>query len=166
VASGLAGTVLRPNSFMENFINYLAEPIRSEGKLYLPLETAKVSYVAARDVGAVAATVLTSEGYENQSYDLTGPEAVTGSQVAEALSGATGRPIEYVSVGEDAVRQALAAASQTEIEGVLGLYEYDRSGATARITNTVQEFTGRPAQDIRSWAVEHAAAFAEYSMSR
>lgn len=159
LASGLTGTVLRPNSFMENHINFLGGPIKQEGKLYEPLGDARVSYIAARDVGAVAAEVLVSEGYENQSYDLTGPEAVSGAEVADALSRATGRPIEYVNVSDDAVRQALAGASEEEIEGILELYAYDRSGATARVTHTVEEIAGRPAQDIRAWAIEHADAF-------
>lgn len=159
LASGLTGTVLRPNSFMENHINFLGGPIKTEGKLYEPLGDARVSYVAARDVGAVAAQVLVSEGYENQSYDLTGPEAVGGTEVAEALSRATGRTIEYVNVSDDDVRQALAGESHEMIEGVLGLYAYDRSGATARVTRTVEEISGRPAQDVRAWAIEHAEAF-------
>lgn len=159
LASGLTATVLRPNSFMENHINYLGGPIRAEGKLYEPLGDARVSYIAARDIGAVAAQVLVSEGYENQSYDLTGPEAVSGAEVADAISRATGRTIEYVNVSEDAVRQAMAGASHEDIEGVLDLYRYDRSGATARVTRNVQDITGQPAQDIRAWAIEHAEAF-------
>jgi uncharacterized protein YbjT (DUF2867 family) len=159
LAAGVNATILRCNSFMENFSVYMGEMIREEGKLAMPLGDAKVSYIATRDIGAVAATVLTTEGYERKSFDLTGPEAVSAAEVAEALSRATGRNIEYVDVPEEAVRQALAGAPEEDIEGILGLYAYDRSGATARVTGTVQEITGQPPQDIRSWAMEHAQEF-------
>ena len=159
LASGLTATILRPNSFMENFSVYMGDIIRETGKLTMPLSDAKVSYIATRDIGAVAATVLTTEGYERQSYDLTGPEAVTCAEVANALSRATGRSIEYVDVPEDAVREAMAGAPEEDIEGILGLYEYDRSGATSRVTRTVQDITGQPPQDIRSWTMEHAQEF-------
>lgn len=158
LASGLTGTVLRPNSFFENLIKFLGDSIKTEGKFYLPLGDARVSYIAARDVGAVAASVLVSEGYENQSYDLTGPEAVSGAELADALSRATGRTIEYVDVTEDAVRETLQGASEEAVEGILGLYAYDRSGATARVTGTVEEISGRPPQDVRAWAIENADA--------
>jgi uncharacterized protein YbjT (DUF2867 family) len=160
LATGMNATILRCNSFMENFSVYLGDIIRETDKLTLPLGNAKVSYIATRDIGAVAATVLTTEGYERQSYDLTGPEAVTCAQVADAISRATGQSVEYVDVPEDAVREAMAGAPEEDIADILGLYEYDRSGATARVTGTVQEITGQPPQDIRSWAMEHAQDFA------
>ncbi|MHB8995639.1 MAG: SDR family oxidoreductase [Armatimonadota bacterium] len=159
LATGMNATILRCNSFMENFSVYMGDMIREQGKFAMPLGEAKVSYIATRDIGAVAATVLTTEGYERQSYDLTGPEALTCHEVADAISRATGQNIEYLDVPEDAVRQAMAGASEEDIEDILGLYQYDRSGATARVTGTVQEITGQPPQDIRSWAMEHAQEF-------
>ena len=50
---------------------------------------------------------LTSEGYEGRTYDITGPEALTHAQMAEHLSGALGRPVEFVDVPPEAMQQAL-----------------------------------------------------------
>lgn len=160
LASGIAGTVLRPNHFMENLINYQGATIKAEAKIYMPLGQAKISFIAARDIAAVAAEALLVEGYENQSYDLTGPEALTMGQVAEALTRALGRPVEYVDIDEQTLRQSMAGAPEWAVQGVLELHEADRSGMMGVVTHTVQEITGRPAQDINSWANEHAAEFA------
>src|SRR3954452_12772464 len=67
--SGLEFTLLRPNSFMQNFINYF--PPR-DGVIYLPWGDGKASFVDTRDVGAVAAEALTGEGHEGAIYELTG----------------------------------------------------------------------------------------------
>src|SRR6266480_5845813 len=88
--SGLAFTFLRPNSFMQNFITYF--PPR-DGTIYLPWGNGKASLVDARDIAAVAAEALTSEGPEGKTYTLTGPAALGIAEVASILSEVAGREI-------------------------------------------------------------------------
>ena len=45
------------------------------------------------DIEAVAAHVLTSPGHEGASYDVTGPEVLTYSQVDGLFTEALGRPV-------------------------------------------------------------------------
>ena len=54
-----------------------------DGKLYAPAGEAQIAMIDPRDVGAAAAAVLTSAGHDGRSYALTGPEAVTYTQVAQ-----------------------------------------------------------------------------------
>jgi uncharacterized protein YbjT (DUF2867 family) len=54
--------------------------------------------------------VLTSPGHEGRAYALTGPEALSGDEVAERLSAATGRQVRFVDVGPDAYRRVLVGA--------------------------------------------------------
>jgi uncharacterized protein YbjT (DUF2867 family) len=67
--SGLAFTFLRPNSFMQNFINYF--PPRDD-TIYLPWGNGKASFVDTRDIAAVAAEALTSSEHVGKTYTLTG----------------------------------------------------------------------------------------------
>src|SRR5712692_7192411 len=69
--SGVPYTILRTLYFMQNF-----------APIYAPLADARMSYVDARDVGAVAARLLTKEGHQYQEYEVTGPEAITCTQLA------------------------------------------------------------------------------------
>src|SRR5712672_3473464 len=46
----------------------------------------------------IAASVLTSSGHEGKTYPLTGPQALTMTEVAEKLSTATGKTIRYINV--------------------------------------------------------------------
>ena len=53
--SGIPYTFLRPNAFMQNFINFYGPAIRSQSSFYVPSAEGRVSFVDARDVAAVAA---------------------------------------------------------------------------------------------------------------
>jgi uncharacterized protein YbjT (DUF2867 family) len=60
--SGIPFTFLRPNEFMQNFINFHSRSIKSNNAFYLPMENAKVSVVDVRDIAAVAVKSLTENG--------------------------------------------------------------------------------------------------------
>lgn len=56
--SGIPFTFLRPNEFMQNFVNFHSSSIKSNNAFYLPAEDAKVSLVDVRDIAAVAVKSL------------------------------------------------------------------------------------------------------------
>ncbi|MGH8773124.1 MAG: NAD(P)H-binding protein, partial [Burkholderiales bacterium] len=85
-ASGLAWTFLRPNGFMQNFANDMAETIKARGAIYQPAADAQISHIDVRDIARVAARVLTSPGHEGKAYELSGPQALTYGEAANALS--------------------------------------------------------------------------------
>src|SRR5205823_8246842 len=109
--SGLAFTFLRPNSFMQNFINYF--PPR-DGVIYVPWGNGTASFVDARDIAAVAVQTLTNEAHKNKIYTLTGPAALSVDEVARTLSHAAGREIKYVDVPESTARDAMLNAGMAE----------------------------------------------------
>jgi len=51
--------------------------------------------VDIRDIAEAAAIVLTSPGHEGQTYDIVGPDVLTGESIASAWSRALGKPIKY-----------------------------------------------------------------------
>ncbi|MEN6402898.1 MAG: SDR family oxidoreductase [Armatimonadia bacterium] len=159
LASGMTATILRPNHFMENLLG-MAGTVKAEGKLYSSSGEARMSMIAAKDIGAVAAHVLTNEGFENQSYDLTGPEAVTYGEIADAIGKATARNVQYVSITDDQAREAMGKEMpEWVVEALVDLAAYDRSGGLSKVNKNVEMITGKVPQDVRAWALEHAAAF-------
>src|SRR2546426_3404844 len=96
-ASGLAWTHLRPNMFMQNLLGSTPS-IAGEGAFYSPLGDARVAHVDVRDIAAVAVKALTDRGHEGKAYTITGPEALTYTEVAEKLTAALGKPVRYVDV--------------------------------------------------------------------
>lgn len=160
--SGLAWTHLRPNTFMTNFL-FSAETISADGKLFAPAGGGAISFVDPRDVSAVTAHVLTTDGHSGRAYEITGPEALTHHDIAEIVAAAIRRPVEYVDIPSDVARHGMLGAglSPWYADRLLSFYEAVRTHTYwATVTSTVEQMTGRPANSFRAWAQENVAAFA------
>jgi uncharacterized protein YbjT (DUF2867 family) len=156
--SGLAFTFLRPNSFMQNFINYF--PPR-DGVIYLPWGNGKASFVDARDIAAVAARALTNEAHKNKIYTLTGPSALSIDEVARTLSHAAGREIKYVDVPESTAHDAMlnVGMAKWQVDMLMELHAINKQSCWSTITSDVEEVTGAPPVDFRQFARDHADKF-------
>lgn len=162
--SGIPYTHLRPNSFMQNFVNFFGDSIRSSGKLLLPLKNAAVSYIDARDIAAVAATLLAGSVKEervNRAYALTGPAPVTMDGVASAISKASGRPVQYMDISPAEAKLGMKAAGMPDwaIESMIELYEFQRDGRAERVSGAVEEIAGRAPFSFDDFARDNASAF-------
>jgi len=92
--SGIPFTILRPNNFYQN--DYWFKDVMLQYGVYpQPIGNTGISRVDVRDIAEAAAIALTTSGHEGQSYDLVGPEIVTGESTAQTWSRALGKPIAY-----------------------------------------------------------------------
>jgi uncharacterized protein YbjT (DUF2867 family) len=106
--SGMPYTFLRPNEFMQNFINFQGHSIKNNNVFYIPAQEAKVSIVDVRDIAAVAVEALTDNNgnviHKNKAHLITGPEAISYYQAADILTTETGKKIDYVSISDEDAR--------------------------------------------------------------
>ncbi|MFI0119408.1 NmrA family NAD(P)-binding protein [Streptomyces globisporus] len=158
--SGVPWTFVRPRTFMSNTLSW-APGIRSAGVVRALYGDAPVACVDPRDVAAVAVAVLTGAGHEGRAYAVSGPEAITAREQTAQLSRVLGRPLRFEEMGPDAARTALLAKYPRPVaEAFLESAERQLAGAKAAVVPTVQEVTGHPARSYRTWAADHADAFA------
>jgi uncharacterized protein YbjT (DUF2867 family) len=163
--SGLPYVIVRPNLFLQNVPESTIPSIDASGTFYVNAGEARISMVDTRDVAAVAAVALTEPGHAGAHYDVTGPEALSYTDVAAKLTSVMGRRISYVGASDDAVRQALLGAGLTGwfADALVGLYQdYRRSGTggyAAQVTGIVQRLTGRPARSLDDLTGEIASTF-------
>lgn len=144
--SGLPNVIVRPNLFLQNIPESTIPGIDGSGNFYVDAGPAKISMVDTRDVAAVAAVVLTESGHAGAHYDVTGPEALSYTDVADRLTRALGRPVSYVAVEDEPVRAAILGAglNQWFADALAGLYEdYGRSG-TPRLRGPGHRHRGGP----------------------
>jgi len=155
------GHVVLQSSFYMTNLFAAAEPIRHTSRLFAPSGEGRVAMIDPRDVAAVAAVVLTGDGHDGETYTLTGPAAISYGDVADALSGATGKQVDYVDVPDEAARQGLVEAGLPDwLVAHLGqLFPLIRDGAFEQTTDMVRELTGRNPRTFADFAQEHAAAF-------
>jgi uncharacterized protein YbjT (DUF2867 family) len=159
-SSGLGWTILRPNFFMQNLLGQ-AGAIAAQGAVYQPVGDARASFIDVRDIAAVAARTLTDEGHEGETYVLTGPEALSYTDVAAKLSEATGRPVAYVAITPEQFREGALAQGLPEwlVSALERLNELAVSGDAEEVTEDVRRVGGREPKTFDEFARDHAKAF-------
>jgi uncharacterized protein YbjT (DUF2867 family) len=160
-ASRTGWVIVRSSWYMSNLLAS-APQVAGEGRLYAPAGQARIAMIDPRDVGAAAAAVLAGPGHEGQTCLLTGPDAITFTQVAAGLSAATASRIEFVDVPGDDALQAMIHGGMPAFaaEQVITMFGRLRQGAAQQVTTTVQALTGRAPRDFASFARDHARLFA------
>jgi len=159
-AVGLPVTYLAPAMYMENLLA-AAETIREDGVISAPAGRGRAGLVAASDVGAVAARVLTGPGHEDATYVLTGPEALGYADVAERISAVFGRQVDYANQTAGQARKAMLALGmgRWEADGYVEWFDWIRHGGADTVTGTVREVTGDDPRPIEDWLAKERASF-------
>lgn len=156
----LRWTILRPLEFMTNALRW-AEEARARGVIQEPSGSGRRAMIDPRDIGAVAAAVLTSEGHEDKTYALTGPESLTSAEYAQRLSASVGRPIVHEDISEDQFRERFVRMGVPAplVDSVVGYYALIRDGRLEMVKSDVERLCRRPGRTFAAWAEENAAAF-------
>lgn len=159
--SGIGATFLRPNAFMQN-LAIEAAAIKQHGALFNSVGDGPVSFIHTDDIAAVAAAVLSDERHIGQTYDLTGPEALTYAEVSAKLSELLGRPVGYVALDDDANRELLQSVGMPPwyANALTELYRFYREGKAQVVNDLVGQLTGRPARSFDTYLNEQRALFA------
>jgi len=158
--SGIPFTHLRPHFFMQNMLMF-AGSIAGERAFHAPMKEGKISLVDTRDIAAVAAAVLTTPGHEGKAYEVTGPEALSFSDLASKIGAATNRNVKYVNVSSDAAREAMRAMGmhQWMADALVSMYVIFAAGQASGVSEIVPRVTGRPGRTFDEFAKEHAHIF-------
>lgn len=157
-ASGLEWTILRAGGFASNAFAW-AEPVRADRTVPAPFGNVALPVVDPADIAAVAAVALSEEGHDGQTYELTGPAAVTPREQAAVLAELLGEKVTFVELTREA---AFAHMSQFMPEGVIN-GTLDILGlplpAEQRVSPDVEKVLGRPAAPFTAWAERSLPAF-------
>jgi uncharacterized protein YbjT (DUF2867 family) len=161
-AVNLPVTYLAAAPYMENLRDDAAQ-FRSTGEIRAAAGHGRAGFIAAADVAAAAARVLTSDGHEDATYVLTGPEALSYAQVAARFGAVFGSRVEYADLSPERERDLLLFAGRTawEADGAIERFDWIRQGGADTVTGTVRELTGTDPQPLHEWLSEARADFAD-----
>jgi len=153
-ASGLRWTFLR-DSF---YLAALPGMTGSDGVMRGPGGEGRVAAVAHDDVAAVATAVLLDDtAHDGETYDVTGPEAITLAEAASVLADFTGREITYVPETRDEAYASRAhyGVPAWEMAGWVTSYEAIATGEMDVVSAVVPRLTGRPARTLATFLKEN-----------
>ena len=163
---GLAPTCLRIGMVVHNLLDD-AQQIAG-GVLAAAAGDAAVAWIDPDDIAEVARIALSDAGAARGVLELTGPEALTYSQLAARLSALLGRSVRYVELSDEQQLAAARAAGAPEwaAEHLRSVYRDSvRAGRLGRPTADVERTTGRPARPIDDWVRANAQRFGAPAVS-
>lgn len=158
-ASGVPSIVLRPTFYMEILLGPWIKPgILEQDMVAFPLPgDLPMSWISATELGGYSLAALDRHDLAGRTFDIGGPEALTGRDLAACFSEALGRPISFVSISPDDYESALVpvfgptvaqeVAAQVRCITKLGTGAVD-------MTTTAAEFSVRPLP-LREWISRH-----------
>jgi len=158
--TGLTWFTIGPNFFFENWLAEL--PAIKSGSVYGASGEGRTGYVAASDIGAVAAHALKNpEKYNGRHLQVSGPAALTETECLNAINAATGLSAKYISFPRDQFSASLKENGLPPqlIEVLLQLADIKLNSRAGATTQVVKEVTGHEPKTVAQWAHENAARF-------
>jgi NAD(P)H dehydrogenase (quinone) len=146
-ASGMDFTFLRDNLYLDVFAYFVGE----DGVIRGPAGDGTVSAVTRDDIAACAAKILSDPGgHVGATYVMTGPEALTLTQIADAIGQAQGREVTY---HDETVEEAYASrrkwpAPDWQYDAWVSTYTAIAAGELAEVSDDVYRLTGRRPQSL------------------
>ncbi|RCW42261.1 SDR family oxidoreductase [Paenibacillus prosopidis] len=159
--SGLSYTILRNNLYADNLLPSLPQAVAT-GHYATAAGDGKTAYVTRQDCANTAAAALASSSTDKQIVDVTGAEALSGSDIAQIASEITGKSIQFVSL------EAAQLVGIYESVGIPNgfaqvLVSFDTAsskGEYSQTSQTVQQLTGSAPASVKQFLTDNKQLFA------
>jgi uncharacterized protein YbjT (DUF2867 family) len=157
-------TIIRPNYFFQNDAT-LRDPLTKDGIYPMPLGQAGISAVDIRDIAEAAAIALTSGGHFGKTYNLNGPDLLSGPKIASIWSGLLDKEIRYAGDDMDAFEEQMSKRAPSwsafDIRMMFQGYLERGFGAEAGDVETLTDLLGHKPRRYEDFARETALAWQE-----
>lgn len=161
--SSIKSIILRPNAFMQNFIQFYGLSIRKSSLIPVPAGKAEVSFIDADDIAKVAFESFMNFEKVPQFLDITGKESLSFESTAKILSRVLGREIKYSDLPASAFQSRLESLGvpPSNIKALLAMYSSYQRGEAAPIRNDFQLVTGTLPKSFENFVKENSNALTE-----
>ncbi|SFB15965.1 NAD(P)H dehydrogenase (quinone) [Poseidonocella pacifica] len=161
VASGMTYTILRNSWYQENLAMSLPQAFAT-GQWFTSAGEGRTAHISHADAANALASAMLSGEVANQTFTLTGPEALTNAEIAALASEAAGKPIEVVNLTDDQLAEGMKAAGVPNfmVPVLIGFDANTRQGFTDLVTDDVEKLTGTKPRTIEAYLNENAAVLA------
>ncbi|MEV6595697.1 SDR family oxidoreductase [Actinoplanes sp. NPDC051346] len=146
-ATGLPFTFLRDNLYAD----FVPALVGDDGVIRGPGGAGAAAVVAQDDIADAIVAVLRDPGpHAGQTYDLTGPQALTFAEMATTLTAATGREIRYHDETREEAYASRAGygAPDWQLDAWVSTYAAVAAGELSTVDPAIEQLTGRPARPL------------------
>lgn len=151
-ASGLEWTMVRNGIYGDPTAESLQQSIAAGRHVFNSADGA-VSYVTRADCAAAAAVVLAGDDHAGKAYDVTGPQALSGYDLARLASEVSGTQVEAVPVDDEAFVSILVEHAGLPEPWARFLASFGvaaREDQLALVSDDFERLTGRPPAPFRT----------------
>jgi NAD(P)H dehydrogenase (quinone) len=154
--AGPTWTVLRFGSFAELQVQPGTMAV-SAGKLVSNAGEGRIAPVSRHDCAEAAAIVLTTDGHQSMTYEITGPESLSSRDLASLLAEVTGRSVRVVRVGDNMLTWGMARCGVPKpvARAVTAFGRAVREGYFDVVDPAFERLAGRPPRSLRQVLIRH-----------
>jgi uncharacterized protein YbjT (DUF2867 family) len=158
--AGIEWTVVRASWFNQNFSEGEFLGMVMDGVIALPAGNVPEPFVDVDDIADVAVAALTEDGHNGEIYEVTGPRMLTFTEVAQEISRAAGREVQFVQIPREDFAAGISASGAPEDISWLLNYLFDTvlDGRNAYVCDGAQRALGRAPTDFAEYAQRIAAS--------
>lgn len=159
--SGLDYVILRAHYFMQNSMMHL-EMIKAQNSFAQYSRSAKLSMIDVRDIALAAVSVMVTSEFDNNTYTITGPEAIGYSDIAKVFSAQMDKTIQYIDLPYADQEAGFKAYGMEEwqLSTVMNLFKIWADLKVSAPTNDFKTITGVEARSFEEFTKDHAFLFA------
>lgn len=154
--SGLAWTVLRFGSFAELQLPPAATAVQN-GCLVTNGGNGRMAPISRIDCAEAAVVTLTTGGHVGQTYEITGPQALTQTELAELYGKLSGQPVKVLHLN-DMVLMGVLVGIGTPISIARSITAFGkavRQGYFDVVDPAFERLAGRPPVTLRNVLIAH-----------
>ena len=157
--AGVQWTILRASWFMQNFSEGEFLNMVLSGAITLPAGDIPEPFVDVNDIADVALAALTELGHDQAIYEITGPRLLSFTELAQTISQAIGREVQFIQIPKDTFSQSIGESGMPQdIAWLLNyLFETVLDGRNAHVGDGVVRAIGREPTDFTQFAQRIAA---------
>jgi NAD(P)H dehydrogenase (quinone) len=146
-ASGVIYTILQHGLYTDMIPIFAGDKLLETKTIFLPAGKGKTAFATRSDMAEAGAHILLDETgkFDNQTIEITGPEAVSWEQIAGMISGITGETITYTSPSVTDFTAALTQAGvpQQYVSTFAGFSQTIGNSEFENVNGALEKLLGR-----------------------
>ena len=149
--SDMTYTILKHGLYSDILPMFMGDKVVETGTVFLPAANGKAAFASRKDMAEAGAILLTTNGHENKTYEISGVDSLSFHDIAGILSELSGKSIQYVSPSPEQYADQLRSYSVPEqmIQGASNLCVGIAQAEFDFPSNDLQNILGRKLETVK-----------------
>jgi NAD(P)H dehydrogenase (quinone) len=151
--SDLTYTILKHSLYSDILPMFMGDKVIETGTVFLPAANGKAAFASRKDMAEAGAILLTTDGHENKTYEISGVDSLSFHDIAGILSELSGKSIQYISPSPEQYVDQLRSYGVPEqmIQGAANLCVGIAQEEFDFPSNDLQNILGRKPETVKEF---------------